>query len=336
MSFSSWRDRRELAVVAIRGLDRLDAVAEQIRHRLPQLQIARLFGERDPGQRDDHAQRETLAGRCVHCAIAAPHARLAHHLRARQFRYQPRYIGARAGDHSSTRSHEHRFLHACLLAQTVEQHHLLRGRAIGELVRHGPALDLQVIEHLVDRRLTEELCAFERRIDLDVEPRFDAAGEKLHRHEVHQRAGRKRHQPEHHQQAQPQAGAELALAIAAHQQHELPDHQRREQCRERGVEAEKQRVMARKERRIGTRRREQEQQHARERRADQQQHPHLGSASFGSRVSAGAGAAPAAGDGRKVKRRHDDSRFISRLVRALNWNGFGKSVVSSRMRSAAS
>jgi len=122
---------------------------------------------------------------------------------------------------------------------------LLRARAIGKLLRDPTAFQLQIVQHLVDRGLPEELGALQRGVDLDVEPRFNAACKKLHRDEVHQRARSERHQPQHHQQAQPQPRAELALAIPAHQQHELPDHQGGQQRGERGAETEQQRVMAR-------------------------------------------------------------------------------------------
>ena len=107
--------------------------------------------------------------------------------------------------------------------------------------------------------------------------------------------------------------------IFAPQAAHLPGHQRRQQGRQRGIQPEQQRVVLREQRGIAAGGSEQEQQHARERGAEDDQQPHFASASFASLLSTGAGelGAETAG-GRKMKRFHGDSRFSSRLVMALS------------------
>jgi hypothetical protein len=87
--------QRKFPVVAVRGFDGFDAAAEQVRNRLPQLQVTSLLPDR-PGERNDDAQRESLARRRVHGVVAARDARLAQHLRRRQLGHQARHVRARA------------------------------------------------------------------------------------------------------------------------------------------------------------------------------------------------------------------------------------------------
>ncbi|MDW8468233.1 MAG: hypothetical protein RML56_03620 [Burkholderiales bacterium] len=170
--------------------------------------------------------------------------------------------------------------------------HLLRRRLLAELERHRPRLGLQVGEHLVERRLPEVQPAFERRLDLHVEPGLDRTGEELHRHRVDEGARRKRHQRKEQRQAKREARPEHARAHAAPQRRELPGREQREQPRERRVHAEQQRVVARKQRRVAGRGGEEKKRDPRECRPDGERERHRASASRGSRASTGAGAGP--------------------------------------------
>ncbi len=96
-------------------------------------------------------------------------------------------------------------MHAGLIAQAIQLQRQLRGRALGELQRHGTCLGLQLAQHLVDRRLTERHAAFERGIDLDIEPGLDAAHQKLHRNGVDEGSGHYGHEREQKQEPQRQA-----------------------------------------------------------------------------------------------------------------------------------
>src|SRR6185295_7072803 len=123
------------------------------------------------------------------------------------------------------------------------------------------------------------------------------------------------------------------LAVFAPERTDLPCHQGRKERRKHGIQPQQQRIVACEHRRVAACRGKQKQQYAGQCGAEKDQQPHRVSTSFGSRLSTGAGVG---GGGRKLKRFHGDSRFRSRLVSALNWNGFGNSVTSSRMRTAAS
>ena len=77
-------------------------------------------------------------------------------------------------------------------------------------------LGLQLVQHLVDRPDWPEVdAALERGVDLDVEPGFDAARQKLHRHRVDDSARQRRASDrEAHQQPQREPGAEHARPVA--------------------------------------------------------------------------------------------------------------------------
>ncbi len=169
--------------------------------------------------------------------------------------------------------------------------------------------------HPVDGRLAEVDAALERSIHFHVEPGLDALGEELHGNRIHERTGNDRHQRKQQQYPHRETRAEGPFPVFAPERVDLPRNQRREQRCEHRVQSQQQRIVFREHRRIAARGCEQEKQHAGQRRAEENQQPHRDSASFGSRLSTGAG--EAAG-GRNVKRFHGDSRLSSRLVIALS------------------
>src|SRR2546427_172851 len=69
-------------------------------------------------------------------------------------------------------------------AQALELRRHLGRRQRRELPRHGLCLTLQLDQHLIDRLLPEVDAAFERGVDLDVEPGFDRPRQELHRNRV--------------------------------------------------------------------------------------------------------------------------------------------------------
>jgi len=221
---------------------------------------------------------------------------------------------------------------AGLTAQALELRHQLARRRIGQLGRHGACFGLQLDQHLVDGLLSEADAAFERGIDLDVEPRFDRPRDELHRDGIHDEPGQHGERGEAQQQPQREARAEHARAIAARHGDQLVHHQPGEQRGERGVERQQQGILLCEERRVAARRGEQEQADGGYRPAHDEELLHR-VAPRGSRLSTGAGSC--FGE-RTVKRFQGDSSCSSRLVSALSWKGLGSSAGSRRMRTAAS
>src|SRR5205085_7992592 len=125
---------------------------------------------------------------------------------------------------------------------------------------------------------------------------------------------------------------EDARTIAARHHQELVAHHTGEQCGKNGIQREQQRILLREERGVAARRGEKEQPDRRDGTADDEKQLHR-SGAFGSRLSTGAGSWRGE---RTVKRFQGESSCKSRLVSALSWKGFGRSVGSSRMRTAAS
>ena len=216
--------------------------------------------------------------------------------------------------------------------QALEIRHELRGGNIGEVERHGARLGLQIEQHLVDHLLAEVDPALERRVDLDIEPRLDRARQELHRHGVDDKAWQHGERGEAQEEPQRKAGAENARPIASCHDAELINHQGGEHGGEGGIEREEQRILLREEGGVAARRGEQEQAHRRDAAAEDQHELHRAS-SRGSRLSTGAGTCRGE---RTMKRFQCDSSCSSRLVSALTWKGLGSSVLSRRMRTAAS
>src|SRR6266480_2491834 len=158
-------------------------------------------------------------------------------------------------------------------------------------------------------------CSRKRGVDLDVKPRLDRAGDKLHRHRVDDQTGHYREQRKAHQQPQSEAGSEYASPIAPRERQQLKRHYPGEQRGERRVECKQQRILLGEKRSVRARGGKQEQAHGCHRTAEDEKQLHLSLAPRGSRLSTGAGSCWGE---RTVNRFHGDSRCSSRLVSALS------------------
>lgn len=112
------------------------------------------------------------------------------------------------------------------------------------------------------------------------------------------------------------------FARSAPQAPELVADQRDERHRDHAVQDQQQGIVLRKERRVGARHREQEEQDPAERRADDER--------VGHRCASACSTGPFT-----VHLRHCPPSVQSRLASALTWNGFGSWAVSRRMRTYA-
>jgi hypothetical protein len=316
----------QLAVVAVDRLHGLGAVGQAFRHGLHELQEARVLREHLAPQRHDHAHAQAAFARRLGRREVAARARLPERRRRRGRGNERAEVAGRDAQHLSGGRQQHDLLDASLLAQAVERLDLLPRRHIRELERHGAPLVAQVVDQAVQRAAAQAQAAFQRRLDAHVEPRFDGLGEELHRHGVDQRPRDHRHHRQEREHAQRQARPEHARLELAPQRHELVAHQRDEGDRAHHVEGEQQGVVLREQRGVGAGHRQQEQQDAAQRRADDECVGHRG-----------ASVAGLAGSGElAISQRYQPLASVhSRLASALTWNGLGSCAVSRRMRTAS-
>ena len=116
--------------------------------------------------------------------------------------------------------------------------------------------------------LPEADAALEGRVDLDIEPRLDRAGDELHRHGINNHSREHCKRGEAQQQPQREPRAEHARAVASRHAQELEGDQPGEQRGKTGVQREQQRILPGEERRIAARRGEKKEAYRSHRAAD--------------------------------------------------------------------
>ena len=263
--------QREFTIVAIGSFDRFGVARQVCRHRRSQLQIARLSRERQRFDRHDAAESERAAGERIDSGVAALQACRAQKRRTGQLRHELRHFIGGARVQTAVGTDDERLLDAGLQAQSFKPRHDFGAAQVRELERHGACLGLQFDQHLVDGLLPEIDTALERGVDLDVEPRFDRAGDELHRHGVDDKTRQhgKRRKPQ--EEPQRQARAEYARTIAARHHQELVAHHASKQGREHRVERKEERILLGEKRGVAARGGEKKEPDRRDRAADDEE-----------------------------------------------------------------
>ena len=119
------------------------------------------------------------------------------------------------------------------------------------------------LQQVIERAAAEIDAAFERAVDADVEPAFDALAEELHRHGVNQSPRKDRDHDEKEHQAQREPRAEHAALEVASQSKQLPADDEHQQEDQHSIQNDERDVSAREERRVGRCGREEKQRNAR-------------------------------------------------------------------------
>src|SRR5712691_5087904 len=313
--------QRQLLVGAIYALDRFALFGERLRHPVRKLKQARPSGELRAVQRHDHAQQKSFVPDGLDRAIAAHLPPFAQRLRSRGGRYESCGLAARARQNFSSLVQQQCFFDIGLLAQAGKRGGLLARRVLGEVERHHMGLEQQLVQHDVERRAAEIESTLERALDAHVEPRLDALREKLQRHGIDEQPGNDAHQGKHDEHPESEQRAEHLCPALPRQDRELVRHKPEERQGDRRVQAEQQRIVLGKERRVGRRRGKQEQQDAAERGAADQNVGHRASRTGASGVNG--------------NRFQSEASVHSRLVTALTRNGVGSWAGSRRRRTEA-
>jgi hypothetical protein len=200
----------QFLVVAMRRRDALRTPGDRSRHRLRQLQDARI-GTETAVHRWRGAHHQAAARRLADLRQAAPPRAARNWLGAGNERQQAAQFDGTAAQHLAGQRQQDRGLRAGLLAQPIQAARTDESAVAqvqGRVARLGQQVGLQAVEHAA----AEVEAALQRGIDAHVEPGIDALHGELHRYAIHQRAGQHRHQGEHQQQARLQARAEHAAA----------------------------------------------------------------------------------------------------------------------------
>ena len=108
---------RQLLVVAVDVLHPFGVERQVARHRLGELQDARLHAQARGNHRHQHAQHQILAAGAFDLAVAAPGARLAQRVRRRRRRQEDGQVAGRRGQQLPRHGEQRDVLHADLLAQ---------------------------------------------------------------------------------------------------------------------------------------------------------------------------------------------------------------------------
>ncbi|VBC39576.1 Uncharacterised protein [Burkholderia pseudomallei] len=277
---------RFLLVFAIRALHGVRVARERRRHRLRELQEA-LGGLQQRRRRIGNALHDAQAQRALRSARAriavdlafdrrehAVLARLAQHQRRRHVVRNQRgevarrlrddvHIGRRA--RAAARLDDRRILHAELIAQPQERERRAVRVGVGarELLGHQARLRLQVRERRVEHPAAEIQARGERRLDVHVEPRFDAARHELIRHDIDDPARHDADEREEHRELREQPRAELALPQPRDDHPDEPEHDQHEHERDDDVRRIEPRVVAVEELGVRARGREQHEQQKR-------------------------------------------------------------------------
>jgi len=291
-------------------------------HRLHQLdhpqRIVRIRGI----HRDDCAQYQSLLGQRFVARGAELQARTPYRGRGNRFGPHCRQRAGRKCDHVAAQIVERGLADPRLLAQPVQTKGNHPGIGFSQGDRHLLSLLFEVLHQIVERVATELHTAFQRAVDLYVEPRLDAVAEERNRDAVQQRSGQDRHQRKQPDHAQGQPGAEHLASPVAQESPEFAANQKHEHRDDHAVQPDQHFELLREMRVVGARGDEQKQGDAAQA-ADHQQQIAQHAGGFGAH-------------GEKPQRTQSDCRFQSRDVRAVIWNGLGNCVVSRRSRTCAS
>ena len=210
-------------------------------------------------------------GRCrlfqaFHPGGRARAARIAKLLRARSRSTELELRLAGRGQRLARAGKQHHVDRAELVAQALQRQ---RGGGVGYGGERGggnPRLGRKVGTQGFQRDTAQVQPGVQRALDLDVEPAFDGARDKLVRHHVDEHTRGEARERENRGQLEQQAAAK-ALAAQAHQQaHNDPDNHQQQQARHHHVEREQPRVIALVQLTVVGGLRQQEQQHKANRR----------------------------------------------------------------------
>ena len=141
-------------------------------------------------------------------AITAPDARLAQLVAGRLLRHEGGEFARCRRQQLAAGAEQGNVLHAGLVAQIAQRRAPFTVAQIAQFEGDGLPFVGEVVEQRVKRAASKVETRFERLLDADVEPRFDALGDELDRHRIDEDAGQHGHQAEHQHQAQLQPGAE--------------------------------------------------------------------------------------------------------------------------------
>ncbi|PMQ09336.1 hypothetical protein JaAD80_26000 [Janthinobacterium sp. AD80] len=188
--------------------------------------------------------------------VAGRQGRLRQHGGGRQV---GRAVRAGAGQQHAIAADDHDILHP-LFAQQASQHGGT-GHGVGAQLVDGLVAPLvKLDEGRIEAGAPQFQARFQRRLDLDVEPRFDRVGNKTHRDDENHQAGQDADDGKQHHQARHQLGAELAAFIARVQAPEGNADQRQQRDGHGRVQAQQPGIVAVEETGIVGSRRQQEQQ----------------------------------------------------------------------------
>ena len=275
------------------------------------------------GDGDDDAQKQALVAHLLYHRVRLLQPGTAQRLGRRRLRRERRPGDACDCQHPARGREQPGLVDPGLLAGTIQAGRyaarlrlLQRERELGRLVG-------RFLQQVVERAAGKVESALQRAIDADVEPRFNALSEELHRHAIQQRAGQHRDQREEQDQPRGQPRAEDSGLVLLAQPQQLVADQSHQHRHHGAIEDEQQVIGPREERRIGACGRQQEQEDHAQARAG---HEHV--ANHARRTNAA--------HGMKLQRYHSDCIDQSLEARALIWNGLGSWVTSSRRRTAAS
>ncbi len=138
--------KRELLIIAVNVLHAFSVERQGSRHRLSELQDARLHTQTGGNDRNQDAQHEFLPASAFNFPIAAAGTGLTQLVGSRRRWQEGRNIAGRRRQQLSVRREHGDILHTTLLAQAVERCAALRLRLLAQLQGNRPALFTQVVK----------------------------------------------------------------------------------------------------------------------------------------------------------------------------------------------
>ncbi|MNX75693.1 hypothetical protein D3C86_1071780 [compost metagenome] len=253
--------QRQFLIIPEPLLHQIGVVRDLLRHRLQQLQPARLgrgtqqvvvaFGS---GQRNHHTQVQPAFGprrdRVIRFGggIAARQPKLVHDGGRGHGGHQLAVLAGGKRHHAAAAREHHGLLHAVGLAQPGQRQRHAAVRVAVQFDGHGARAGIQIGQQRIQRRAAQVQAGFQRRIHPHVEPRFNGPRHELHRHGVDQGARHHTDQRKRQGKAGGQPRAELPTPDLARQPHRQRHHPDKQRQGEDAVQHQQRVVIARKAR----------------------------------------------------------------------------------------